>query len=234
MPDPQVTVVLVHGAWHGPWCWQSLMPHLEALGLGVQLVELPSISSAVPAGPAQDAAHLTAALSRIEGPMVLCGHSYGGTVVAAADTAGADVRQLVYLCAYLTAAGESVESSMRNAGERRPGHWIRRQPDGRTRVDAGRAATLFYNDCPPPTQNWAVARLRPHWGQAFSDPAGAPPGRRPRSTYVVCSEDRVLPPRIQRELYANRAERMVTLASGHAPFLSQPQQLAQVLVCATL
>jgi pimeloyl-ACP methyl ester carboxylesterase len=234
MPDPRVTVVLVHGAWHGPWCWQLLTPHLQAQGLGVQLVELPSVSSAVPAGLAQDAGHLTGALSRIEGPVVLCGHSYGGMVISAADTAAADVRQLVYLCAYLTEAGESVESSLLKAGERRPGHWIRRRPDGGTWVDAGRAATLFYNDCPPLTRNWAVARLRPHWGQAFSDPAAPAPGRRPGSTYVVCSEDRVLAPRIQRELYATRAERMVTLASGHAPFLSQPQQLARVLVCATL
>ncbi len=234
MPAPRITLVLVHGAWHGPWCWQFLTAHLPTQTLAVRRLQLPSASSVVPAGLAEDAEHLNAALSRIEGPVVLCGHSYGGMVIAAADTACADVRHLVYLCAYLTEAGESVESSLLEAGERRPGHWIRRRPDGGTWVDAGRAATLFYNDCPPPTQNWAVAQLRPHWGQAFSDPAGAALGRRPVSTYVVCSEDRVLSPRIQRERYATRAERVVTLASGHAPFLSQPQQLARVLVCATL
>jgi pimeloyl-ACP methyl ester carboxylesterase len=211
-----------------------LTPHLQAHALAVQLLELPSMDSTVPAGLAQDAAHLSAVLSRIVGPVVLCGHSYGGTVIAAADTGRTDVRQLIYLCAYLPQQGESVESSLRNAGERRPGHWVRRLPDGRTRVDAERAAALFYNDCAEPTRSWAAAQLRPQWGQALSAPAGPPVGRRHASTYVVCSEDRVLAPRIQRQIYGTRAQRVVTLSSGHSPFLSQPQQLAQMLVAATL
>ena len=233
MPAPRATVVLVHGAWHGPWCWQFLSPYLQAQALAVQLVALPSVGSAVPAGLAQDADHLSAVLSRIAGPVVLCGHSYGGMVMSAAATAGVDIRHLVYVCAYLTEAGESVESSLLKAGERRPGHWIRRLPDGRTRVDADRAAALFYNDCPEFTQSWAVAQLRPQWGQALSDPAGPALWHRHASTYVVCSEDRVLAPRIQRDIYSARAQQVVTLASGHSPFLSQPQQLAQVLVGVT-
>jgi pimeloyl-ACP methyl ester carboxylesterase len=119
------------------------------------------------------------------------------------------------------------------AGERRPGRWIRRQPDGRTRVDAERAAALFYNDCPAATRIWAAAQLRPQWGQSLTDPAGPAWWRRHPSTYVVCSQDRALAPRLQREIYSTRAQRVVTLDSGHSPFLSQPQQLAQVLVAAT-
>ena len=200
----------------------------------MQLLELPSVASAVPAGLAADADHLNEVLSRIAGPVVLCGHSYGGMVIAAADTTRADVRQWVYLCAYLAEEGESVESSLLRAGERRPGHWIRRLPDGRTQVDPDRAAALFYHDCPEPLRRWAAAQLRPQWGQALSDPAGPPEWRRPASTYVVCGEDRVLAPRIQQQIYSTRAQRVVTLSSGHAPFLSQPRQLVQVLVAATL
>ena len=200
----------------------------------MQVLELPSVGGTVPAGLAQDAAHLSALLSRIAGPVVLCGHSYGGLVIAAADTGRAEVRQLVYLCAYWAQQGESVESSLRKAGERRPGHWIRHLPDGRTHVDPERAAALFYHDCPQPTRSWAAAQLRPQWGQALSDPAGPPGWPRHASTYVVCSEDRVLAPRIQQDIYSTRAQRVVTLNSGHCPFLSQPQQLAQVLVAVTL
>ena len=234
MADPRITVVLIHGAWHGPWCWQFLTPQLQSQGLAVQLLELPSVSSPVPAGLAQDAQHLRAVLSSIEGPVVLCGHSYGGMVLAAADLGAIEVRHLVFLCAYLAAPGESVESSLLKAGERRPGHWIRRRADGGTWVDAGRAAALFYNDCTPPTQSWAVAQLRPHWGRALSDPAASERWRRHASTYVVCSEDRALAPRIQREIYAPRAQSVLTLASSHSPFLSHSQELAQVLVRAAL
>jgi pimeloyl-ACP methyl ester carboxylesterase len=230
MPDTRATVVLVHGAWHGSWCWELLTPQLLAGSLAVQTLELPSATSGVAAGLAEDAHHLNALLSTTGGPIILCGHSYGGMVISAADTGRADVRHLVYLCAYMTEAGESIESSLRNAGERRPGHWIRRLPDGRTCVDAARAARLFYDDCTAATRTWALARLRPHWGRCLTDGVQSPAWRGYPSTYVVCDQDRALTPQIQREIYAPRAQRLLTLDTGHSPFLAQPQRLAQALV----
>jgi len=225
----RATLVLVHGAWHGPWCWDFLKEQLEPQGLTLQCPALPS-AGGEPAGLEEDARCLSGILSRISGPVVLVGHSYGGMVISAADTACSDIRRLVYLGAYMTLAGESVESSLRLAGERRPGHWIRRLPDGRTCVDAGRAGALFYGDCSSVTQDWAIARLRPHWGGALSHSVCAPAWQRHASTYVVCTADRALAPHIQRDVYAPRAQQVVTLGSGHSPFLSQPEQLAQVLV----
>jgi pimeloyl-ACP methyl ester carboxylesterase len=228
MSAPRATVVLVHGAWHGPWCWQALVPHLQAQGLATLCPALPSAGE-TPAGLAQDAAHVGEVLRTVTGPVILCGHSYGGMVVSAAPTGTVEIRQLVYVCAYLTEVGESLESSLRNAGERRPGHWIRRLPDGRSRVDAGRAAALFFADCPRATQDWAVERLGPHWAQVLSQPIADPAWRRHPSTYVLCTADRALAPRLQREVYGRRAHQLVTIDSGHSPFLSRPQQLTQVL-----
>jgi len=227
-PGPRATVVLVHGAWHGPWCWELLRPYLEAEGLGVQCPALPS-AGPVPADLAADASRVREVLRRVSGPVVLCGHSYGGMVISATDTERADVRALVYLCAYMTAPGQSLESSLRDAGERRPGHWARPLPDGRCRVDARRAADLFYHDCPDATRNWAVTQLRPHWAGVLGEPIAMPAWQRHRCTYVQCTGDRALDPRIQREIYAPRARQIVTLDSSHSPFLSQPRQLAQVL-----
>lgn len=232
MPEPRGTIVLVHGAWHGPWCWELLTPWLQAQSLAVAAIELPSVASAVPAGLARDAEHLNAALSGITGPVILCGHSYGGMVVSAADTQAADVRHLIYLSAYMAQGGESVESSLRRGGERRPGHWIRHLPDGRTRVDAARAPELFFHDCTAAIQSWAVARLRPHWGECLGQSVPDPAWRRHPSTYVVCTADRALSPGLQHDIYARRAQQVATLASGHSPFLSCPQQLAQLLVSA--
>ena len=231
MIPPAATIVLVHGAWHGPWCWQLLVPHLEAQGLSVRCADLPSAGEA-PAGLAQDAEHVSALLRRLSGPVVLCGHSYGGMVISAADTGSTSVRQLVYVCGYMPAAGESLESSLRAAGERRPGHWVRRLPHGRTQVDAARAAALFYQDCDDATRSWAIQRLQPHWGEVLSQPVADPAWRRLRSTYVHCSEDRALAPTVQRNVYAPRAQQVVTLDSGHSPFLSQPRRLAEVLAAA--
>jgi pimeloyl-ACP methyl ester carboxylesterase len=230
VPESRATIVLVHGAWHGSWCWEFLRPQLLARSLTVRTVQLPTATSAVPVGLCEDAEHLNAVLDTILGPVILCGHSYGGMVISAADTQRADVRHLVYLCAYMTEAGESLESSLRNAGERRPGHWIRHFPDGSTRVDAGRAARLFYEDCPDLTRTWALAQLQPHWGRCLSDRVEAPAWRRHPSTYVACARDQVLDPQIQLDTYGARAQQRLTLSSGHSPFLSQPEQLAQALV----
>jgi pimeloyl-ACP methyl ester carboxylesterase len=204
------------------------VPYLEAQGLAVQCPSLPSAGETA-AGLAEDAAHVGEVLRHLEGPVILCGHSYGGMVISATDMGRTDIRQLFYLCAYLAEAGESLESSLRNAGERRPGHWVRRLPDGRTRVDATRAAALFYADCSAATQAWAIGQLRPHWAQVLSQAVAAPAWRRHPSTYVLCATDRALAPRLQREVYGPRAQQQVTLDSGHSPFLSRPQQLAQVL-----
>lgn len=225
------TLLLVHGAWHGPWCWELLLPHLQSPGFTVQCAALPSLTSPTPVGLAEDARHLSAVLKQIEGPVVLCGHSYGGMVISAADTAQADVRRLVYLCAYMTGAGESMESALRAAGERRPGHWVRRLPEGRTQVDPRRARELFYHDCQSAIQDWALERLQSQWGQGLAEPVAAPAWQRVPSTYVVCAQDRVLAASIQRGIFGARAQQVVTLHSGHSPFLAQPLQLAQVLLC---
>jgi pimeloyl-ACP methyl ester carboxylesterase len=230
MPEARAALVLIHGAWHGPWCWQRLVPHLATVFSAVHRLALPSVDSPDPAGLAEDVRHLNDALRRISGPVILCGHSYGGLVVACADPDAADIRHRVYLAAYLADPGESMEASLRSAGERRPGHWIRRRPDGRTEVDAARAAERFYADCDTQTQNWAVAQLRPHWAQAFTQTAGSQPGRTQASTYIVCRDDQVLPARIQRDTYAPRVQHLLTLDGGHSPFLSQPQVLARALV----
>jgi pimeloyl-ACP methyl ester carboxylesterase len=207
-----------------------VLPYLRACGIPVRCPGLPSMDSPTAAGLAEDARHIAAVAGAIDGPVVLCGHSYGGLVISAADLSRSDARQLVYLCAYLTEAGESMDASLRAAGERRPGHWIRHLPPGRTQVDPGRAAALFYADCVDETRSWAAARLRPQWAQALSGTAAQPNWRALPSTYVICGADRALSPAIQRDVYAVRARRSVTLDSGHAPFLSQPQALAQVLV----
>ena len=223
--------MLVHGAWHGPWCWERRPPHLRAAGLDVQCPALPNMDSPTPAGLAEDARHLDALLRRLDGPVVLCGHSYGGMVLSAADlAAGTSVRHLVYLCAYMTAAGESPQASLRAAGERRPGHWIRRLAGDRTQVDPARAGALFYADCTEETRSWAEARLRPQWVQALAGSAAQPNWRHIPSTYVACDADRVLAPAIQRGIYGPRAQRLVTLNGGHCPFLAQPQALARLLV----
>jgi pimeloyl-ACP methyl ester carboxylesterase len=222
------TIVLVHGAWHGAWCWERVVPLLEQRGLDVRTVELPSIGLDVDTTRdlSGDAAAVRQVLDDVGGPILLCGHSYGGLVITMAAAGRSDVARLVYLCAAMPDAGESGATVFERAGIS-PG-WIVVE-DGRMLVDPAQAAAVFYGDCDPETQRAAVARLRPMSPAPHFEPVPVAAWRTIPSTYVVCTSDRAIPTESQRAAFAPQAAEVLELDSSHSPFLSQPQALAELL-----
>jgi pimeloyl-ACP methyl ester carboxylesterase len=101
------TVVLVHGAGGGPWIWEPVGKELDALGVEHLEVDLPTMDeNCDPAANFHtDAAHLRAVIDGIEGPVVLCGNSYGGVVITEASAGHPRVQRLVYLAAAMPDAG---------------------------------------------------------------------------------------------------------------------------------
>jgi pimeloyl-ACP methyl ester carboxylesterase len=116
MTDP--TVVLVHGAWHGGWCWSDVVPLLDKAGLAAVTVDLPS--SGGTGGLTEDAALVRATVESQDGPTVVVGHSYGGIVITEATAGLTSVQHLVYVCAFMIDAGASLVSTL--AGDLPP--WI--------------------------------------------------------------------------------------------------------------
>jgi pimeloyl-ACP methyl ester carboxylesterase len=225
MNTPKATVVLVHGAWHGSWCWQKVTPLLEAHGLAVRTVDLPSVGAAPGAGTdlSADAAVVDAALDGLDGPLVLCGHSYGGMVISRAEAKG--VTRLVYLCAFMPAEGQSLVGT----GDGKPQPWIRLLEGGLMLPDPVLTGDLFYNDCAPEVKEWAKSKIRPQSAATVLEPVAQPSWRRIPSTYVVCTKDMAMLVDIQRSVFAPRASEIVEVSAGHSPFLSQPQAVADLL-----
>jgi pimeloyl-ACP methyl ester carboxylesterase len=220
------TLVLVHGAWHGAWCWSRVLPHLHALGVTVHALDLPSVHDPdlVTGVLTADANAVRALVDSLPGEVVLCGHSYGGMVITH-PLAGAHrrVRQLVYLCALMLDAGESPVTQTA-ADEPFP---VNVDASGMILPALTGAAERFFGDCDASTQQWARAQLRP-----MRPPDELLPGaawRTVPSSYIVCSRDRVIPVRVQRELFAPRAGARYEMDRSHSPFLSQPAQLAGLL-----
>jgi pimeloyl-ACP methyl ester carboxylesterase len=89
-------VVLIHGALHGPWCWDAVAADLRGRGIGVTAPELPLTSYA------DDVAAARAAIASAGDDVVVCAHSYGGCVASAAAAGMPSVRHLVYLCAFMS------------------------------------------------------------------------------------------------------------------------------------
>lgn len=225
MSTPNATVVLVHGAWHGSWCWQRVTPLLEARGVPVRTIDLPSVGVAPGAGTdlSADAAAVEKVIAAVSGPVVLCGHSYGGMVISRVEAEA--VTRLVYLCAFMPAEGQSLVGT----GDGKPAPWIQRLDGGLMQPDPNRCGDLFYNDCDPATKEWARSKIRPQSAATVLEPVANPSWRRVPSTYVVCANDMAMLADIQRNVFAPRASEVVELEASHSPFLSQPQAVAEML-----
>ncbi len=225
MSAPQATIVLVHGAWHGSWCWERVTPLLEARGFIVRTVDLPSVGS--PPDPrtdlSADAAAVEAVVDTCKTPVVLCGHSYGGMVISRVKAER--IAHLIFICAFVPLEGQSLITT----GTGRPASWIELLEGGLMRPDAARADEVFYSNCDPGSRAWAKSKLRLQSTATMMETVGRPTWRDVPSTYVVCMDDKALPAEMQRSVFAPRASEVVELQADHSPFLSQPQALADVL-----
>jgi pimeloyl-ACP methyl ester carboxylesterase len=112
-------IALVPGGFTGAWMWADVVALLEREGLEALAVELPTIGEG--SAGATDAASVREGLDRLEPPVVLCGHSYGGAVITeAASGPHSAVRELVYLTAGIPDAGQSMVSLISQAAAQQP------------------------------------------------------------------------------------------------------------------
>jgi pimeloyl-ACP methyl ester carboxylesterase len=153
--------------------------------------------------------------------VVLLGHSFGGTVIS--DAGGRPgVAHLVYLTALLLdpLVEDPPEPSAGAAAVEFTGEEAAVNPAG--------ATGAFYHRCSRADAAWATTRLRPMPTTRFGEPPSAFAWRSVPSTYIVCTDDRMVPPDAQRWMAA-RAGATVELDSDHSPFLSCPGELADLL-----
>ena len=237
--------VLVHGGWHGAWCWDLLGAELTARGHEVIAVDLPAGDPT--AGAAEYAEAVLAALPNpgpagsappLEEPeqglraagedLVLVGHSLGGlTVPVVAERH--PVRHLVLLAAMLPEPGVSVDDRAR-AGERQTrrglGRDLTAREDGSTVWDPDAAVARLYPDSPPEQARAAAARLRPQHFRVTAEPSPLTAWPDVPTTYVLCTEDQVIDTDWAR---AHARGRLVELPGDHSPFLARPVALADLL-----
>ncbi|PPE70211.1 alpha/beta hydrolase [Caldimonas thermodepolymerans] len=225
--------VLVHGAWHGAWCWQRVLPGLWRAGHRAWAVSLTGVGERKHLmGPwITLATHVEDVLNVLEAEelrdAVLVGHSYAGMVITGvADLAPERVGQLVYLDAVVPLPGESWSS----------GHGPETQQQRREQI--ARQGLL------PPADPalyglqgedhaWVARRQTPQPGGVYDSPLHFDPQRvsaRPR-TFVDCTRPAL--PTIDTSRRRVRSEpgwRVVELETGHDPMVSAPQALLQVLL----
>lgn len=227
-------VVFVHGACvrDGSWWWHRTAELLRQRGVPSSAPALPSCGeTGLPAGAAgpglaEDVAAVRQALLDGAGPTVVVAHSYGGVVTAEAAAGIGSVRHLVLVSSYLPEVGQSLS----DFGDGGPAAFLDVDPDAGTfGVRPELLVDTFLQDCDPEDQVRAADHLAPQSLRVTGQPVGAAAWHQVPSTYLVCTQDRGTPPRLQRE-FARRAGAVVELDAGHHPFLSRPAVVRDLLL----
>lgn len=235
------TFVLIHGSWHGGWCFDEVKTRLEAQGHEVVAPDLPGmggdedeLGAVTLQGWADFAADLCRSAS--QKPVILAGHSRGGIVVSqAAETAPQAIDALVYICAMMLPDGMS-RAEFKALENKNPlfDELISPTPGGHGTVITGeQPEDIFAQLSPPELVEPAMKRLvaEPHGPR--SEKLRLSPerfGSLPRH-YIKCTEDRTIPlssQDIMQELVPG-AE-VATLDADHSPFLSRPEELSELLM----
>jgi pimeloyl-ACP methyl ester carboxylesterase len=219
------TLVFVHGACvrDAGWWWAPMTAPLAERGIATVAVPLPSCgeTGSELGDLYADVEACRETVAAIDGPIVLCGHSYGGMIVT---EAGADdrVTQLLYVTSVMPDAGQS--QSDLTSGE--PAPWLRPGNDGTVGVDPDMIREFFLQDCDEATTEGALRRLTRQSLIPFTQPPRQVAWQRKPTTYFVCTEDLATPADVQRRRV--RADtRLVEFSAGHHPFLSRPDAFAQ-------
>jgi len=226
------TVVLVHGAWHGAWCWGKVVEELRARGIPAVAIDLPGHgASTEPLGDLlDDAAALRATLDGLD-DAVVCGHSYGGAVVSEGAADHPAVRHLVFVSAFPLAPGESCSQSVsipEGVDLSRLADAIRADEDGIVTIDPEIAVDAFYHDCPPADVELALRSLGGQRRESLETRVRRAAWQDCPSTYAVCTDDRAVPVPLQRALAA-RATDVVDWPTGHSPFFARPDLVTSLL-----
>jgi pimeloyl-ACP methyl ester carboxylesterase len=214
-------LLLVHGAFHGAWCWNRLTPELDRLGISHETVDLPFTSAE------DDVAAVRDAINTSDKSVIVLGHSFGGAVISAAAAENGQPygpsSSLIFLTAFMTAPDQSVDFSGA------PGMASIELGEVTASINPEAARSAFYHRCSAEDADWATAHLRSMPTSVLTTSVPAVPAWRVLpSVYIACTDDRILSITAQEQM-AENAESTKRIDSDHSPFLSCPKLLSEVL-----
>lgn len=233
------TYVLVHGAFHGGWCYEKIVPRLEAAGHTAIAVDLPGHGDNPRPMPevTLDAYvdHVCAIVEAQPEPVILVGHSLGGmTITQVTERMPEKISWVVYLTAVLPGNGQSrvdiakLESNNTIAADRIASE------DGLSVTTRDQAIQpTFYGECADEDVARAKQRLVPQAVQIFQQPVQTTPERygTVKRAYIECLRDNAIKIESQRAMIAAQpCDRVFTIDTDHSPFYSAPEELARDLL----
>ncbi len=233
------TIVLIHGAWHGAWCWYQVIPSLEKVGHRVIAPDLPGLGTdRTPLAGITLATWVDKVCEILDAesePVMLVGHSRGGIVISEVAERRPDrIRKLVYVAAFLVPAGQSLLDIAGQIDDSVVTRNLVTAPDQvsfTVQPDALREA--FYADCPEEDFVSAQSLLTPEPIAPSATPLQVTEGNFGRVTrvYIECLRDRAITPDVQKKMYtALPCSQVISIDTDHSPFFSRPGELVSHLL----
>lgn len=231
MSAQKPTIVLVHGAFADSSSWNGVVEKLRSHGYPVVAASNPL------RGLGDDSAYVRQLVKSIDGPVVLAGHSYGGSVISNAAKGLEHVRALVFVAAFLPDEGESAVALSGKFPGSTLGETLRPVPvtlPGGSEVadlyiEQSRFHQQFAADVPEETAAIMAVTQRPVADAALAEGASAPAWKDIPSWVLVASEDRNIPARVQTFMAERAKATVVSVDASHAVGVSRPGEVARLI-----
>jgi pimeloyl-ACP methyl ester carboxylesterase len=237
------TIILIHGGWHGAWCWNKVMPLMKEKGLPVLAIDLPGHGAdKTPTGSVtlDDCVNrVVEACNKVKGRVVLLGHSSGGVVIAQAAErlTPSKITSLIFLDAFMPLNGESVFSLVEKYQSKPDGNKgatlaesMVISPDQKSStLNPDKVQELLYHDCSEADAAFAISKL----GAEALAPQMTPVqitdtnyGVIPKY-YILCTDARDFDK--TKIAFNVPCKKIYRLKSSHSPFFSMPESLVAIL-----
>jgi pimeloyl-ACP methyl ester carboxylesterase len=221
--QPVHDIVLVHGAWADGSSWDRIIPLLEKKGFHVTAVHLPFTTLA------DDAAAVKRAVDMQDGPVLLVGHSYGGVVITEAGN-DPKVVALVYVAAFAPDAGQSAGDLNGRVAPTPGAKQFRPDANGYLRLTDKGVAEDFAQDLSASEQKLLAATQGQTSGpNELGAKVSAAAWRTKPTFYIVADHDRMISPKLEKEMAAQMHAKTIHISSSHLPMLSHPAEVAEFI-----
>jgi pimeloyl-ACP methyl ester carboxylesterase len=230
------TFILVHGAWHGVWCWKYIIPILEDKGHKVLLPNLPELDS-----NCNEIKNISLKLyvetvvnliNSQNDNVILLGHSFGGVIISeVAEALPNKVQSLVYLCAFMLKDNQKLMDIVKDA----PSPYLKLdflEDFSFCRVKEEAVALAFYNKCKKEDIDFATPLLLKHPYATFNIPVRITEQKYGTILcyYIECVNDNAISIDAQRKMWhLQQIDKVYTMDTDHSPFFSAPEKLVKIL-----
>ena len=221
-PTAAVNIVLVHGALIDGSSWRGVYDVLTRDGYRVSIVQQPLT------GLDEDVAATKRVLDQQDGPVILVGQSYGGSIIT---VAGSDpkVKALVYVAALQPDVGETTGQLAASMPGAAPNDDLKQTKDGFIFLDPRKFAADFGADLPRAQARFMANAQMPVAAAAFGAPVTVAAWHDKPSYGIVAIEDRSLNPKLARWMYKRSGAKVTEIKASHAVCISHPHAVARVI-----